>query len=76
MQMPNDQEPRVRPAQKGLLYVFLLKMGFLNFRKAQISLFWGYFGHLKGDLIPTRGHIFRGSWDSIVGPKYYKFKAF
>jgi hypothetical protein len=31
MQMPNDQEPRARPAQKGLLCVFLLKMGFFNF---------------------------------------------
>ena len=76
MKMPNEQEPRVCPTKKGLLCVFLLKMGFFNFRKAHISLFLGYFGHLKGHLIPTRGKIFKGSWASLVGPKYYKFKAF
>jgi hypothetical protein len=74
--MPNDQEPRACPSPKGATLCIFVKNGFFNFRKAQISLFLGYFGHLKGDLIPTRGQIFRGSWDSLVGPKYYKFKAF
>jgi hypothetical protein len=39
MQMPNDQEPRARPTQKGLLYVFLLKMGFLTLEKPRFHCF-------------------------------------
>jgi hypothetical protein len=31
---------------------------------ALIGFFLGYLGHLEGDLIPERGHIFKGSWDS------------
>jgi hypothetical protein len=61
------------PNPLGLIFIFYAQLGLFPYSLAQIGHCLGYFGHLKGDLIPKRGHIFVGSWDSSSEPnKLYK----
>jgi hypothetical protein len=56
------------PRPVGLALIFGYKVGFLPIVLAQIGRFWRFLGHLEGDLIPKRGHIFLGSWASPNDP--------
>jgi hypothetical protein len=50
---------------------FYAQLGLFPYSLAQIGHFLGYFGHLKGDLIPKRGQILVGSWASSSKAKKY-----